>query len=146
MNRKAHDADRSAAAPQRQEQDLRNNALGTEERLPGDEDNGPDFENGDNAGHERRSPLLSPDGLQEAAGEQAEFLEQFDEDLYTDREDRPAQGNTADVAMGEQRFGSEAEAYTEYAFRRAGDHRRGDESAVGQARDPADTPDDDKRT
>lgn len=77
------------------------------------------------------------------AGEQAEFRERFDEDLFNDREDHPAQGNTADVAMGEQRFGSDADAYTEYAWRRPGDHHRGEESAVGQARDPADVADDD---
>jgi hypothetical protein len=83
------------------------------------------------------------DEFPEASGEQAEFREQFDEDLYNDREDRPAQGNTADVAM-EHRFGSDAEAYAEYAWRRPGDHHRGDESAVGQARDPADIADEDE--
>lgn len=76
--------------------------------------------------------------LHESPDEQAEFREQFDEDLYTDREDRPAQGNTADVAM-EHRFGSEADAYAEYAWRRPGGHHQADGTAVGQSRDPADT-------
>lgn len=76
--------------------------------------------------------------LHEDIGEQVDFRDRFDEDLYNDREDHPAQGNTADVAMGEQRFGSEADAYTEYAWRRPGDHHRGEESSVGQARDPSD--------
>lgn len=88
------------------------------------------------------APLRLRDDLAEAGGEQAEFREQFDEDLYNDREDRPAQGNTADVAM-EHRFGSDADAYSEYAWRRPGDHHRGDESAVGQSRDPADIADED---
>lgn len=76
--------------------------------------------------------------LRERSDEQSEFREQFDEDLYTDREDRPAQGNTADVAM-EHRFGSDADAYTEYAWRRPGDHHQSDGAAVGQSRDPADS-------
>lgn len=76
---------------------------------------------------------FTPGELQEEAGAQADFREQFDEDLYTDREDPPAQGNTADVAMGERRFGSDGEAYAEYAHRRPGE-----ESSVGVSRDPAD--------
>lgn len=76
---------------------------------------------------------FTPGEHQEEAGAQADFREQFDEDLYTDREDPPAQGNTADVAMGERRFGSDGEAYAEYAHRRPGE-----ESSVGVSRDPAD--------
>lgn len=76
--------------------------------------------------------------LRERGDEQSEFREQFDEDLYTDREDRPAQGNTADVAM-EHRFGSDADAYSEYAWRRPGDHHERDGAAVGQSRDPTDS-------
>lgn len=90
-----------------------------------------------------QTDLRRRDDFARGADEQAEFREQFDEDLYTDREDRPAQGNTADVAM-EHRFGSDAEAYAEYAWRRPGDHHRGDESAVGQARDPSDIADEDE--
>lgn len=143
MNRMHHNADKNAASSQRERE--REEAVSEEDRLLGvGEDNGADFESADPGERELRSALFTRDGFHEAAGEQAEFREQFDEDLYTDREDRPAQGNTADVAMGEQRFGSEAEAYTEYAYRRPGDHRQGDESAVGQARDPADIADDDE--
>lgn len=80
----------------------------------------------------------TPHSLRESADEQVEFREHFDEDLYNDREEAPAQGNTADVAMGEQRFGSDAEAYAEYAHRRPGE-----DSAVGQSRDPADIADED---
>lgn len=76
---------------------------------------------------------FTPGEFQEEAGAQADFREQFDEDLYSDREDPPAQGNTADVAMGERRFGSDGEAYAEYAHRRPGE-----ESSVGVSRDPAD--------
>lgn len=94
---------------------------------------------------EEQPPYLAEGDFEQGVGEQAEFRERFDEDLYTDREDRPAQGNTADVAMGDHRFGSDADAYTEYAWRRPGDHHRGDESSVGQARDPADIADEDER-
>lgn len=100
----------------------------------------------DNAGDHGRDappPRLASDDYREAANEQDDFREHFDEDLYTDREERPAQGNTADVAMGEQRFGSDADAYAEYAWRRSGDHHHGEESAVGQSRDPADSRGDD---
>lgn len=83
-----------------------------------------------------------PDAFPASGDEQAEFLEQYDEDLYTDREERPAQGNTADVALG-HRFGSDAEAYAEYAWRRPGAPHRGDASAVGQSRDPSDIADED---
>lgn len=144
MNRMDHSTDTNAASPQRQEEDVRAEAPREEDRELSEDDNRPDFESGDPGEFESQSPLFNRNGFQEAVGEQAEFRERFDEDLYTDREDRPAQGNTADVAMGEQRFGSEAEAYTEYAYRRAGDHHQGDESAVGQARDPADIADDDE--
>lgn len=107
-----------------------------------DEDAGTDV-----AGSARdvRLSLIEQGGLPENPGEQEEFREQFDEDLYNDREDRPAQGNTADVAMGDQRFGSEADAYSEYAWRRPGDHHSGDASSVGQARDPADISGEDER-
>lgn len=91
------------------------------------------------------SSLPAADTRTGGGGEQADFRDRFDEDLYNDREDRPAQGNTADVAMGEHRFGSEADAYAEYAWRRPGDHHRGDESAVGQSRDPADSRDEGTR-
>lgn len=96
---------------------------------------------------ERNGPprLLAPDEFPEGIDDQAAFRDQFDEDLYNDREDRPAQGNTADVAMGDHRFGSDAAAYSEYAWRRAGDHHRGDESAVGQSRDPSDSAGDERR-
>lgn len=143
MNRMERDADKSAASSQKQEKHAREDFLIEDDRALDDEDPGQELEADE---REPRSPLLTPEALREPAGEQAEFREQFDEDLYTDREDRPAQGNTADVAMGEQRFGSEAEAYTEYAYRRPGDHHQGDGSAVGQARDPADiAADDDQR-
>ncbi|MDF2447280.1 MAG: hypothetical protein K0S46_2516 [Moraxellaceae bacterium] len=82
--------------------------------------------------------LIAEGNLQERTGEQADFREQFDEDLYNDRAEAPVQGNTADVAMGDHRFGSDAEAYTEYAHRRPGE-----DSAVGQSRDPADIADED---
>lgn len=96
-------------------------------------------------GDERRDEArpFTARGEPPAGSEQADFREQFDEDLFTDREDRPAQGNTADVAM-EHRFGSDASAYAEYAWRRSGDHHHGDASAVGQARDPADIADEDE--
>lgn len=139
MNRMGHGAGKSAASSQQQEKHVREDFLIEDDPVL-DDDTGQEPEAGE---REPRSPLLTPDARPESAGEQAEFREQFDEDLYTDREDRPAQGNTADVAMGEQRFGSEAEAYTEYAYRRPGDHRQGDGSAVGQARDPADIAADD---
>lgn len=108
-----------------------------------DEDEAADIDTG--GSEESVRPVIGQEGLPENPGEQAEFREQFDEDLYNDREDRPAQGNTADVAMGDHRFGSEAEAYREYAWRRPGDHHGSDASAVGQARDPADVADDDER-
>lgn len=95
-----------------------------------DEDDGRSWESG---GRDEATPLISQSDFQEDFGEQVDFREQFDEDLYNDREEPPVQGNTADVAMGDHRFGSDAEAYTEYAYRRPGD-----ESAVGQSRDPAD--------
>lgn len=110
---------------------------------PGDEEDGADFDAG--GASEARRTLLGQEGFPENPDAQSEFREQFDEDLYNDREDRPAQGNTADVAMGDQRFGSEADAYSEYAWRRPGDHHSGDASAVGQARDPADISDEDER-
>ena len=105
-------------------------------------DPGSDNDSDNDAATDEAASLRLRDDLDEG-GEQAEFREQFDEDLYNDREDRPAQGNTADVAM-EHRFGSDADAYAEYAWRRPGDHHRGDESAVGQARDPADIADEDE--
>lgn len=98
-----------------------------------------DIAGSDRGGH--GGPYAAPGartGFHESPDEQADFREQFDEDLYTDREDRPAQGNTADVAMA-HRFGSEADAYAEYAWRRPGDHHQADGNAVGQSRDPADT-------
>lgn len=79
--------------------------------------------------------------FQEEIGEQADFREKFDEDLYNDREEAPVQGNTADVAMGDHRFGSDAEAYAEYAHRRPGE-----DSSVGQSRDLADISDEDDST
>lgn len=88
-------------------------------------------------------PFIQQNEFQEDFGEQVSFRERFDEDMYNDRGDHPAQGNTADVAMGDQRFVSDAEAYTEYAYRRAGDHRSGDESSVGQSRDPSDVSEED---
>lgn len=107
-----------------------------------DDDDGRSFGSG---ARDEPPPFITAGEFQEGVGEQADFREQFDEDLYNDREDRPAQGNTADVAMGDHRFGSDAAAYGEYAYRRAGDHHRGDESAVGQARDPSDGGGEDER-
>jgi hypothetical protein len=95
-----------------------------------DEDYGRSWESG---GRDEPRPFVAQSEFQEEFGEQAEFREHFDEDLYNDREEAPVQGNTADVAMGEQRFGSDAEAYTEYAHRRPGE-----DSAVGQSRDLSD--------
>lgn len=114
------------------------------DRLPGfaDDDDGDGPANG--LGGER-SALAGGGPLRDDIGEQEDFRDRFDEDLYNDREDHPAQGNTADFAMGEQRFGSEADAYTEYAWRRPGDHHRGEESAVGQARDPSDIASEDEK-
>lgn len=108
------------------------------------EDDTADIDSDD--GDEPSLPLAGREAGQAIPGEQAEFREQFDEDLYNDREDRPAQGNTADVAMGDHRFGSEADAYSEYAWRRPGGHHSGDASSVGQARDPADVADEDERS
>ena len=85
-------------------------------------------------------PFITQSEFQEDFGEQKDFLEQFDEDLYNDREDPPAQGNTADVAMGDRRFGSDGEAYAEYAHRRPGE-----DSSVGVSRDPADIADEDEQ-
>lgn len=104
-----------------------------------------DSEGAGPAGDTGGGPPSLAGALREDIGEQVDFRDRFDEDLYNDREDHPAQGNTADVAMGEQRFGSEADAYTEYAWRRPGDHHRGEESAVGQARDPSDIASEDEK-
>lgn len=98
MNSKDRGADKSAASPERQEQDAREDALDEKGELPRDDDNGQVSENGDAAGHAPRSPLFSLDERQEAVGEQEEFRQQFDEDLYIDREDKPAQSNTAGIA------------------------------------------------
>lgn len=140
-DRRAPDPDDSPRLP-REEQ--RGDAIGERDRLldATEEDDGGGLES-DRRDEQRH--YLAQGEFQEVVGEQAEFRERFDEDLYTDREDRPAQGNTADVAMGDHRFGSEADAYAEYAWRRPGDHHRGDESSVGQARDPADIADEDER-
>lgn len=126
---------------------LRDAQAGPEAADPDDllGDAGDDGRGSDERPRDEPPPFIGRGAFPDDVGEQAEFREQFDEDLYNDREDRPAQGNTADVAMGDHRFGSEADAYTEYAWRRPGDHHRGDESAVGQARDPADIADEDER-
>lgn len=141
VDRRAPDPDDSPRLP-REEQ--REDTSSERERLlyAPEEDDGSDAES---ARRDEQPHYLAPGDFQEIVDEQAEFRERFDEDLYTDREDRPAQGNTADVAMGDHRFGSDADAYTEYAWRRPGDHHRGDESSVGQARDPADIADEDER-
>lgn len=103
------------------------------------EDDGRDFDNM-MAGDEAETPLAQRP-FQEEVGEQADFREQFDEDLYNDREEAPVQGNTADVAMGDHRFGSDAEAYAEYAHRRPGE-----DSSVGQSRDLSDISNEDDST
>lgn len=140
VDRRAPDPDDSPRLP-REEQ--REDALREKDQLldASEENDGGGLES---VRRDEQPPYLAEGDFQEVVGEQAEFRERFDEDLYTDREDRPAQGNTADVAMGDHRFGSDADAYTEYAWRRPGDHHRGDESSVGQARDPADIADEDE--
>ena len=144
MDREDRQADSRGDAMRPPREERRDPRIRDQEPLldTGDEDDGTGIGNG---ARDARRALGEQGEFQANPGEQAEFREQFDEDLYTDREDRPAQGNTADVAMGEQRFGSEADAYSEYAWRRPGDHHSGDASSVGQARDPADISDEDER-
>lgn len=101
-----------------------------------DQDYGRSWEN---SVRDEPRPFITQGEFQENFGEQVDFREQFDEDLYNDREEAPVQGNTSDIAM-DHRFGSDAEAYTEYAQRRPGDS-----SSVGQARDPSDVAEEDER-
>lgn len=125
-------AQRTAAAPQ---QPRREDATRDRELLFDENDAGGAW---DSSAPENSPPYDARNGFHEDSDEQSEFREQFDEDLYNDRKDPPTQGNTADVAMGEGRFGSDGEAYAEYAHRRPGE-----DSSVGVARDPADIADTD---
>jgi hypothetical protein len=123
-------APRNTEAPRKPQRDSEEAAIRHQDLLFDENDEGGSW---DTDSPEDSSPLSPGKGFRDDAGEKAEFLDQFDEDLYTDREDPPTQGNTADVAMGEGRFGSDGEAYAEYAHRRPGE-----DSSVGMSRDPAD--------
>lgn len=131
--------ERNGSAPRPAHREPSDDALRDQDFLFDDsaEDAGESWES---AGPDASTPALVTNDFPEDVDAQKDFLDQFDEDLYNDREDPPAQGNTADVAMGERRFGSDGEAYTEYAHRRPGE-----DSSVGMSRDPADIADEDEQ-
>ncbi|MDF3030657.1 MAG: hypothetical protein K0R03_1215 [Moraxellaceae bacterium] len=132
-------ADINGNAPRKIRRENGDEPLCEQDFLP--DDNDEDYERTWEGGApDAPSPFIVQSEFQEGVGEQKDFLEQFDEDLYNDREDPPAQGNTADVAMGDRRFGSDGEAYAEYAHRRPGE-----DSSVGMSRDPADIADEDEQ-